>query len=178
MMKKLLIVAFVLVGFCAYSQERTTVFEKFDNSKAIGIGVTGIATSGNYFNNGYGVSLKSEWPVAQGLSVTGTIGYVRLSYKDFFKDEKQPTTPSTFFPIKAGVRFFLASNLYFEGETGGVYARDYKKDGLFIIELSAGYLMKVSKKGSFDVSLAYQNWSRADNLKLVVLKLAYRAEWL
>lgn len=177
-MKKLLTIAFVLIGFCAYSQERTTVFEKFDNSKAIGIGVTGIVTSGNYFNYGYGGSIKTEWPVAQGLSVTGTIGYVRLSYKDFYQEVKQPTTPSTFLPIKAGVRFFLASNLYFEGEMGGVYARDYRRDGLFIIELSAGYLMQVSKKGSFDVSLAYQNWSNKDNIKLIALKVAYRAEWL
>lgn len=177
-MKKLLTVALMLIGFYAQAQERTTVFEKFTNQRAIGIGATGYLPSGNVFKYGYGASVKSEWPIAQDLSVTGTVGIARLDYKHIFKEELQPTKAATFVPITVGAKYFLADDFYFEGNVGGGISSDYtRKDGFFAIELSAGYQWKLSKSGSLDTSVSYLNWGNNDHLKLVALKVAYRVQW-
>ncbi|TFF34940.1 hypothetical protein [Mucilaginibacter psychrotolerans] len=178
MMKKLLTVALVLIGFYAQAQERTTVFERFTNQHAIGIGVTGYLPSGNVFKTGYGASVKSEWPIAQDLSITGTVGIAQFNYKRIFNEELQPTKAATFVPITVGAKYFLGEELYFEGNFGGGFASGYpRKDGFFTVELSAGYQWKLSKTGSLDTSVGYLNWGNNDNLKVVAFKVAYRVQW-
>ncbi|OOQ60980.1 hypothetical protein [Mucilaginibacter pedocola] len=177
MMKKLLAIALVLIGFCAKAQERKTVFEKFSNNRAIGIGISGYLPHGNFFKNGYGASVKSEWPIAQDLSLIGTLSVARFNYKSEFKGEALPTKPATFIPLTAGARYFLGDKIYFEGLVGGGYVADFHKSAFLSIEASAGYIMRLNKTNSFDFSVGYNNWGSGENLKATVLKVAYRAEW-
>nr|WP_294948856.1 outer membrane beta-barrel protein [uncultured Mucilaginibacter sp.] len=178
MMKKLLTIALVLIGFCVQAQERKTVFEKFSNNKAFSIGAQGYLPSGNPFNAGYGASIKYELPIAQDLSLTSTLAYARMSYKDVYKEEIQPTNAASFIPLTVGARYFLGDKFYFEGDIGGGYVSNFRKSSILAVQLHAGYTFKVSKTSSFDASIGYLNWGNSDHLKFTTLKLAYRVEWL
>jgi hypothetical protein len=178
MMKKLLTIALVLIGFCAQAQERKTVFEKFSNNKAFSVGASGYLASGNVFNAGYGGSLKYEWPIAQDLSLTGTVAYARMTYKDVYKEEVQPSNPATFIPITVGARYFLGDKFYFEGDIGGGFISNFRKSSMLDVQLHAGYTFKLSKSGSLDAAIGYLNWGNTDHLKFTTIKLAYRVEWL
>lgn len=152
------------------------------NKLRFGIGVEGGAVTGNahnYSNLELGGTARLQYGVSNNLAFTLTSGY----YNFFGKEE--PGTDVKYqslgmIPIKAGIKAFFSSNLYFGAEVGagietktflpqGVDERFGNKDTKLILSPALGYATK-----HWDVGVRYENYSgQSNNYGLVGLRLAY-----
>jgi hypothetical protein len=107
-----------------------------------------------------GVSLLYQKPVAQNLSITGNVGYLRFHGPAVYSSIKYK---QGFVPIKAGARYFIVPHIYGAAELGVAFstANGYGSGTFFIYTPSLGTEFPVSRTGTIDIGLRYESWTRS-----------------
>lgn len=134
------------------------------NESKIGLGLDAAFPIGDFkdiADYAIGVSLLYQKPVAENLSITGNVGYLRFHGPAVFSNIKYK---QGFVPIKAGARYFIAKNFYGSGELGvAISTASGSGTGTsFAYAPSLGTEFPVGKTGSVDVGLRYESWSRSN----------------
>lgn len=129
----------------------------------IGLGLDGAVPVGDYKNvadYGLGISLLYQKPVSESLSITGNVGYLRFHGPAVYNNIKYK---EGYVPIKAGARYFLLPNFYGGAELGVAIptANGYGSGTAFIYTPGLGTEFQVSKTGTLDIGVRYENWTRS-----------------
>jgi len=129
----------------------------------IGLGLDGALPVGDFkdvADYAIGVSLLYQKPVADNLSITGNVGYLRFHGPDVFTNIKYK---EGFVPIKAGARYFFGSKVYAAAELGvSISTASGSGSGTsFVYVPGLGTTWPVGKNGSLDIGLRYENWTRS-----------------
>jgi hypothetical protein len=161
-MKKLLSIAAVVFFMLNHVAAQT----KSRESK-IGLGIDIAIPAGAYQDQadyGLGFSLLYQKPVTDHLSITGNIGYVRFHGPAVFDDIKYR---EGYVPIKAGARYFIAQYFFAAAELGIAIptANGYGSGTAFAYAPGIGVSIPVTKTGTLDVGIRYENWSRIDGTR-------------
>lgn len=130
----------------------------------IGLGLDAAFPVGDFkdvANYAIGVSLLYQKPVADNLSITGNVGYLRFHGPEVFTGIKYK---QGFVPIKAGARYFIAGKFYGSAELGvSISTASGSGSGTsFIYVPGLGTTLRAGKTGSVDVSVRYESWSRSN----------------
>ncbi|WP_316832187.1 hypothetical protein [Pedobacter aquatilis] len=101
-----------------------------------------------------GGSLQYEHPVAKDLNLTGSAGYLSLTYTG------QGSFPSIgLIPVKAGAKYYFGGNFYGAAELGAVFGTETGSTTLFTVAPTLGASFSVSEKSNLDFGLRYENLS-------------------
>jgi hypothetical protein len=187
-MKKLFLLTAIAGIFAMSSVSAQTKDPAMTGSK-LGIGAEFAFPTGDFgdvYKLGYGGSLQFQTPIANKLNVTLSAGYLTFTGKDI------NTGVGTFkfadfsaIPVKAGLNYFLAENVYVGGELGAAFGTSDGAGTAFVYTPHVGVEFPVSDKGSIDLSARYESWSNSrdnvlnDNVsynftsRFVGLRLAY-----
>ncbi|WP_423147669.1 outer membrane beta-barrel protein [Rubrolithibacter danxiaensis] len=176
-MKKILLA--VLIAFTtsfAFSQESSSKGKtKFSIGLEAGIPV---GNAGDLFGLAIGGSAKVEVPVAPSFFVTGSAGFINLSYKKDIKDAFEVVgidAPSqNFIPVKAGGKYFFNKNIYGAGELGVAIGTADGAGTAFAWTPGVGVVFPVSDKTDFDAGVRYESWSDNGSLDQVAFRVALR----
>lgn len=133
----------------------------------LGLGLDLAIPTGTYKNHadyGLGFSLLYQKPVADNLSITGNVGYLRFHGPAVFSDIKYK---EGYVPIKAGARYFIARYFFAATELGVTIptANGYGSGTAFAYAPGLGASFPVSKAGTLDIGIRYENWSRSDGTR-------------
>ncbi|MBS7563065.1 hypothetical protein KHS38_01495 [Mucilaginibacter sp. Bleaf8] len=135
------------------------------------IGLEGQYLNKSPFNGGFGLSGKVQYDINTNVSLTGSIGYLRLLNKT--SDDRTPDVG--LIPIKGGAKAFITPQVYVGAELGGAFAspgifRNYATKKAILLSPSIGYEM-----GHFDGTLRYElmAWG-GQYLNTLGLRLAYQ----
>ncbi|MGI4728423.1 MAG: hypothetical protein ACRYGB_07615 [Janthinobacterium lividum] len=114
-----------------------------------------IGTLGNTHNWNLGGSIQADFPVATGLDVT-----VNAGYNNIFGKNNAPDI--SLIPVKAGLKYFVASNFYVQGEAGAsILANKNKiaadKSASFVYAPQIGYLFPVGGKNYIDLGVRFES---------------------
>lgn len=169
MRSKIIFAALLFASVSVFGQAQTG----FSGAK-IGVGLNGgmpFGNAGKVYSFLAGGLASIEYPLKSNLSLTGSLGYSRLSYKKEFRDLFDGLGVSTstgVVPLKGGVKLPLNSNVYTQGELGLAIG-----DGTsFILSPRIGYEKPLSK-GSLAASARYELWSNQGSIHLFALGLEY-----
>lgn len=136
--------------------------------------------SNSAYSIGYGASAKIEFPVAGKISLSLTGGYSRFHYKSSLTGAFGAQTPSSFVPLKAGIRYGVSTGLYLEAEGGNVIETTGSfinpSRNLFAFSIGPGFLFRISEKQCIDLGIRYEQWSK-NVLKQTAVRVAYRIGW-
>ena len=128
----------------------------------LGIGVElgfPMASFGDDARYGLGGSLLYQQPMAEHLNLTVNVGYLRFNGNQTFGNLRYR---QSFLPVKAGVRYFVGSYLYGGAEIGAILPATSGESTAFAYGPNLGLEVPVSDKGSIDVGLRFERWSRAN----------------
>lgn len=168
-MKKLLSIAVVVFFMSNYADAQT----KSRESK-LGLGVDIAIPTGNYKNQadyGLGFSLLYQKPVADNLSITGNVGYLRYHGLDYITSDGSVLHgikyKEGYVPIKTGARYFIARYFFAAAELGVTIptANGYGSGTAFAYAPGIGASFPVSKTGTLDLGIRYESWSRTDGTR-------------
>ncbi|SMC49965.1 outer membrane beta-barrel protein [Pedobacter africanus] len=129
---------------------------------------------GDGYKFGVGGSLQYQHPIANKLNLTGSAGYLNFTGKEVtvlgttFKNEA-----IGFIPVKAGLRYFLAENIFVGGELGAVFGT---KDGVgtaFAYSPGVGVEFPVADKSTIELGGRYEGWSNDGTSSFIGLRLAW-----
>lgn len=128
----------------------------------IGLGAMIALPVGDYnhtANFGTGVSLLYQQVIAQDLSFTVELGYLRFHGKEIFENIKYK---AGFVPIKVGGRYYFGNHFYGSGQAGiSISTANGTGSGTsFAYAAGMGYEFAVSNTGSLDLGVHYEGWTR------------------
>lgn len=165
--------AAVAIFFASNVKAQTTSSNPGDVWR-LGVGIEGAAPTGDlhdFSNFSLGGTARLQYDTKSNISWMLTSGYYNVFAKSYtignttYKPDAQGIVP-----LKAGIKVFATSNIYFSGELGAGFETDYAKNTKFIASPGIGY---ADVKG-LDVGLRYENFSgQGDNYGLVALRIAY-----
>ncbi|RZJ23656.1 MAG: hypothetical protein EON51_01905 [Acinetobacter sp.] len=125
-----------------------------------------------------GGSLQSDIPLVDVLYATINAGYVNI-----FTDKSVSTLTSDIhlIPVKVGLKYFPAPNLYLQGEAGASFLLDHKTYAdhsiAFVYAPQIGYTIPLAGKSGLDVGLRYEVNSKfyegGNSHSYLGLRLAY-----
>lgn len=161
-MKRILLIA--VAGLLMFN--KVNAQSKPEDSK-IGLGLDAAFPVGSYKNvadYALGVSLLYQNEVARHLRITGNVGYLRFHGPAVFSNIKYK---EGYVPIKAGVRYFVLKQLFLTGELGVAIptANGYGSGTAFVYTPGLGTEIPVTKTGSLDIGLRYENWARSNSTR-------------
>jgi hypothetical protein len=157
-MKRILLIA--AAGFLMLTSGKA---QTKGRESTIGLGLDAVVPVGDYKNvadYGLGISLLYQKPVTENLNITGNVGYLRFHGPAVFNNIKYK---EGYVPMKAGARYFVIPGLYGAGELGVAIptANGYGSGTAFIYAPSLGTVFKVTRAGSLDIGIRYENWARS-----------------
>ncbi|MDB5130277.1 MAG: hypothetical protein JWR02_26 [Mucilaginibacter sp.] len=142
-----------------------------DSKLRLGIGVEAGIPTGNAHNVSdfeLGGTARLQYDADKSFAITLTSGYYNMFGKDI------PGTNVKYqslgiVPLKAGIKAFFASDLYFGAEAGAGFETNSGGGTKFIVSPALGFANK-----TWDVGVRYENFSgQGNNYGLVGLRLAY-----
>lgn len=185
-MKRVFLVT-AIAGILGFSSVNAQTKDPAMNGAKLGIGAefafpTG--DSGDAYDFGYGGSLQYQAPIAPSLNFTASAGYLNFTGKEYtFGPATIAAKDFSAVPLKAGLRYFVAENVYLGGELGAAIGTSDGAGTAFAYAPSVGVEFPVSDKGTIELGARYEGWSNksdnsADNNYLPVknfigLRLAY-----
>jgi opacity protein-like surface antigen len=124
---------------------------------------------------GVGGSLLYQHPIADKLNLTGSAGYLNFQGKDFdFEGITIKGGNAGFIPVKAGLRYFVAENIYLGGELGAVFATGDGDNGTaFAYAPGIGVEFPVADKSTIELGGRYEGWSNNGTSSFIGLRLAW-----
>jgi hypothetical protein len=169
-MRKLLLVAVLIVSAASASFAQTS---KSSDVGKFSIGLeTGlpVGSASDAYNFVIGASFKYEYPVAQSLFVTGSVGYNAFLTKSELKNLGAKSSYG-FIPLKAGLKYYIQDGFFAEGQLGVVFSTESGGGSAFAYSPGIGY----SFAGGFEAGLRYEGWPK-DGVTTgqMGLRLAYR----
>jgi opacity protein-like surface antigen len=173
-MKKLILLT-AIAGVFAFSNVQAQ--DAAMSGPKLGIGVEfgfPMGDFGDGYDLGYGGSLTYQHPIANKLNLTGNAGYLNFQSKDIPGFGK---VNSGYIPVKAGLRYFLAENIYVGGELGAVFSTGDGDGGTkFAYAPGVGVEFPVADKSTIELGGRYEGWSKGDGLvtpQFIGLRLAW-----
>lgn len=113
---------------------------------------------------GAGLDLRLQKSLGSGISGIATTGYYR-----FFKPDKG-SRDIGLVPLKAGLKYFPARNVYAAAEVGVGIATQHGQETSFVFSPSVG----LAFAQGFDISMKYENFTTYNGyLQQLALRLAY-----
>ncbi len=180
---KRLILTTAIVGILGFSSAYAQKKDPAMSGSKLGIGAefafpTG--NSGDAYDFGYGGSLQFQKPIANSLNFTASAGYLNFKGKEYaYGPVTVAAKDFSAVPLKAGLRYFVAENVYLGGELGAAIGTSDGAGTAFAYAPSVGVEFPVSNKGSIDLGARYEGWSNKTNnsylpvKNFVGLRLAY-----
>jgi hypothetical protein len=170
-MKRLFLLT-AIAGIFAFSNVSAQKKDPAMSGQKLGIGVDFALPTGNtndLYKLGFGGSLLFQTPIAQSLNFTGSAGYLNFTGKDF-GGIKYPKYSAI--PLKAGLRYFLAENIFVGGELGAAIGTSSGARTSFIYTPNIGVEFPVADKSTIELGARYEGWSgdRKDNSLIVPVK--------
>jgi opacity protein-like surface antigen len=176
-MKKLLLLT-AIAGVFSFSNVNAQ--DAAMSGPKLGVGVEFAFPMGDFADAtklGVGGSLLYQHPIASKLNLTGTAGYTNFQGKDYEIGGVTFDGGSLgVIPVKAGLRYFLAENIFVNAEAGAVFGT---KDGFgtrFAYSPGLGVEFPVADKSTLELSGRYEGWSKGDGLvtpQFIGLRLAW-----
>jgi hypothetical protein len=111
-----------------------------------------------YSSSILGVSAKYEHSIGEGLFITGTAGFSNVHNKDFYYSGSliAKSSNSGVVPLKAGLKYFLSTNLYMEGQAGASFYTRLGGSPAFTYSPGIGY----NFSNHVDLGLRYEAWTK------------------
>lgn len=123
---------------------------------------------------GVGGSLQYQHPIASKLNLTGSAGYLNFTGKEVTELGITYKAPALgFIPVKAGLRYFLAENIYVGGELGAVFSTEDGMGTAFAYSPGIGVEFPVADKSTIELGGRYEGWSNDGTLSFIGLRLAW-----
>ncbi|HKG08786.1 MAG TPA: outer membrane beta-barrel protein [Pedobacter sp.] len=174
-MKKLILLT-AIAGIFAFSSAKAQ--DAAMSGPKLGVGAEFAFPMGDFGDVskfGVGGSLLYQHPIANKLNLTGSAGYLSFQGKDFdvpgLGTVKADATG--FIPVKAGLRYFLAENIFVNGELGAVFGTGDGAETAFAYSPGVGVEFPVADKSSLELSARYEGWSYDTSLSFIGLRLAW-----
>jgi hypothetical protein len=121
-----------------------------------------------------GGSLKYDYPIADGVFITGSAGYTNFiyksDYKEFLKDFGINKSGEGFVPVKAGIKYYVSGGFYGEAQGGVVFTTESGGGTAIAYAPGIGYTWD----DSVEVGVRYEGWSKNGTISQAALRLAYR----
>ena len=169
-MKKLFLLTAVL-GLFAFSNVNAQ--DAAMSGPKLGIGADFAFPMGDFgdvYNLGYGGSLTYQHPIASKLNLTGNAGYLNFQSKDIPGFGK---INAGFIPVKAGLRYFLAENIFVNGEVGAVFGTQDGAGTAFAYSPGIGVEFPVADKSTLELGGRYEGWSKNGTSSFIGLRAAW-----
>ena len=129
--------------------------------------------SGNSTNQspiGYGGYLKAEVGLSQKFSITANGAVVSFLGRRFI-GPRQPSI--SYFPIKAGLKYYTESNFYFEGQLGASFPFNENNKARFAWSPGVGTFIKSKNNNQLDIGLRYEGWTDKTTFGFFSLRAGY-----
>ena len=121
-----------------------------------------------------GASVKYDYPIADGVFITGSAGYTNFIYKSDYKEALKEfginKSGEGFVPVKAGIKYYINSGFYGEAQGGVVFSTE--SGGGIAIAYAPG--IGYTWDDHIEVGVRYEGWSHNGTTSQVALRLAYR----
>ncbi|WP_183563525.1 outer membrane beta-barrel protein [Mucilaginibacter sp. SP1R1] len=162
-MKHLFLSFFILTILCTMAAHAQT-----PSTWRVGFGIDAGVSTSDAFKYALGADIRVQKDFTQHLSGTFTTGFSHFFEKDHFANYTQYGSPYNVIPVKLGVKYFVANNLYLGGEAGAGFA--FEQWGTsFLWSPSVG----LAFKNGIDLSLKYEDYTKDKATKNIALRLAY-----
>ena len=174
-MKKLFLLT-AIAGIFAFSSAKAQ--DPAMSGPKLGVGVEfgfPMGDFGDVRDFGVGGSLLYQHPIANKLNFTGSAGYLSFTGKEF-------TSPlggtvkldaAGFIPVKAGLRYFLAENIFVNGEVGAVFGTQDGAGTAFAYSPGIGVEFPVADKSTLELGGRYEGWSKNGTSSFIGLRAAW-----
>jgi len=175
-MKRVLLLT-VIAGTFAFSNVSAQKKDPAMSGQKLGIGVDFGLPTGD-LNKGYklgiGGSLLFQTPVAQNLNFTASAGYLSFTGKEFTSPGIGTYKVQSYaaIPVKAGLRYFLAENIFVGGELGAAFGTSSGAGTSFVYAPNLGVEFPVADKSTIELGARYESWSKGP-ARFVGFRLAY-----
>lgn len=138
------------------------------SSWRVGFGLNpGVATS-KAFRYTLGADVRVQKNFSDRIAGTLTAGFTHFFEKDHFAGYSQYGSPYNVIPVKAGLKYFVAPQVYVGGEAGAGIA--FEQWGTsFLWSPSVG----IALHNGLDLSLKYEDYTKSPATKDIALRLAY-----
>ncbi len=154
---------FTIITFNCFSQQQGRA------SIGVDAGIP-VASSADAFASAIGGSLKVENPVSENALVTISLGYTSLSAKSTFPGANIKPPASVFTPLKFGLKYRIAGELFAEVQTGAAFEIRGRRSTLFVY--APGLVCNIN---NFDAGVRYEGWAGSGgSISQVALRLGYR----
>lgn len=116
---------------------------------------------GDVYKFGVGGSLTYQHPIASKLNLTGSAGYLSFTGKDVELPGIGTVKfdAAKYIPVKAGLRYFLAENIYVGGELGASFSTADEGKTAFAWAPGIGVEFPVADKSTIELGGRYEGWS-------------------
>lgn len=162
-MKHLFLSLFILFVLCI-----STVHAQTPNNWRVGFGIDAGPATTKASKYVLGGDIRIEKDINPRLVGTFTTGFTHFFEKNHFADYTQYGSPYNVIPVKLGVKYFVANNIYVGGEAGAGFA--FEQWGTsFLWSPSVG----VAFKNGMDVSVKYEDYTKDKATKNIALRLGY-----
>jgi hypothetical protein len=186
-----LAIAFAAFTFSAKAQTTTPTTTSTSTTTASGIrysiGVDGGIPTGKLsdsYNWNLGGSLQVDIPVANKLFVTVNAGYDNIFGKKNIDGSGVDVQNIELLPVKAGLKYFVVSNFYVQGEAGAAFVLDKTKidannSAAFVYAPQIGYQFQLGGKNYIDAGVRYEASTKLNSdvddskVNFVGLRVAY-----
>lgn len=164
---------FALLFFALIILKTVNAQERTEAANAVSIGFDLGVPSHNAYSIGLTGSVKGELKLLPMLSLTGTAAYAVFYHKASIISDVYTQGPSTFIPLKGGLRYFAGSGVYIEGELGTAIQTNYEQLHLFAFSIGPGFNIPIDEHRNVDLGFRYENWSQ-HQLQQTAIRIAYR----
>ena len=175
-MKRLFLLT-AIAGIFAFSNVSAQKKDPAMSGQKLGIGVDFGLPTGDLNEThklGIGGSLLFQTPIAQNLNFTASAGYMSFTGKDVtfpvIGTIKVPNYSAI--PVKAGLRYFLAENIFVGGELGAAFGTNEGAGTSFVYTPNVGVEFPVADKSTIELGARYESWSKGP-ARFVGFRLAY-----
>ena len=172
-MKRLFLLT-AIAGIFAFSNVSAQKKDPAMSGQKLGIGVDFGLPTGS-FNHGYklgvGGSLLFQTPIAHNLNFTGSAGYLSFAAKKI--DGVKFYDNLAAIPVKAGLRYFLAENVFVGGELGAAFGISSGAGTSFVYSPNLGIEFPVADKSTIELGARYESWAQQGSARFIGFRLAY-----
>ncbi len=177
-MKKLFVLT-AIAGMFVFSNVKAQ--DAAMSGPKLGIGVEFGFPTGNFgdvYNLGVGGSLLYQHPIAEKLNFTANAGYLNFTGKDYSLGGVTVSADNFgVIPVKAGLRYFLAENIFVNGEVGAVFGTEEGFGTRFAYAPGVGVEFPVADKSTLELGARYEGWSKKGDNSVTPQTIGLRLAW-